>query len=72
MYIFKDNMSRVSVSVSLRGEIIELIDRDRGLVAFSRYIDTIIGVSYGLDSPETLPSIPPFLAECIENNMEDH
>jgi len=42
------------------------LEDDRGLIPMSRYVDTLLGITYGLDSPEVLPDLPPFMAECLE------
>lgn len=52
--------------MTVREEIVNRLERDRGLVSLSRYVDTILGIFYGLDDPDVLPSRPPLLTEFAE------
>ncbi len=59
-------MTRVRLSVSIREEIMDRLERDRGLIPLSRYVDTLLGIVYGLDPIEILPSRPPMLEELFD------
>lgn len=59
-------MGRVRLSVTVREELLELLEEDRGLVPLSRYVDTLLGITYGLDSPDVLDNLPIFMRECLE------
>ena len=59
-------MGRVRMSVTVREEILKKLEEDRGLVPLSRYVDTLLGITYGLDPPEVLDKLPVFMNECLE------
>jgi len=62
---FMGFMSRIKLSITVREEIIERLERDRGLIPLSRYVDTLLGIVYGLDPPEILPVMPPYMEWCL-------
>ena len=59
-------MGRIRLSVTVREEILKKLEEDRGLVPLSRYVDTLLGIAYGLDPPGVLDPLPQFLGECAE------
>lgn len=59
-------MGRIRLSITVREELLQMLEEDRGLVSMSRYVDTLLGITYGLDSPEVLDNLPVFMRECLE------
>ena len=65
-------MSRVSLHVSVREEIRDKLEVDRGLISLSRYVDTLLGIIYGMDDPNILPARPPGLQELVELRIKKY